>query len=187
MGDLFAFQSIDIPVPVAGAPLGGGAGLRELDFHVDAQQQNHWCWAAVSTGVANFYAKAQVTTQCEVAATTLQDPACCPAPRRNNPGDKDWYLDKALETVGHMSPSGYEAVLSYDELAVEIGLERPIGIFILWSSNAGHFVGVRGVDDDSEILITDSIHGPVHLTWELLTQGGYKQDGTYQYSYRTVP
>jgi hypothetical protein len=185
---LEAYPVVAIPVPPRGAPMGGAGGLQTIAFDVERQLQLLWCWAAVATSVANYYAGASVASQCDVANGVLHKQGCCP-PGADPGCNVDGALNEALDKVGHMNPAGWENVLGFNDLLNELISSRPPCLRVQWTSNhAGHFVGVCAMDAGAqELVITDPLGETNHVTWHGLLHGGYRSDGTYTHTYRTVP
>jgi hypothetical protein len=68
----------------------------QLSFQVQQQLESEWCWAAVSTSVAHYYAPSSSVTQCLVVNQQLKRTDCCSNPS-SNPCNQPGYLDQALQ------------------------------------------------------------------------------------------
>jgi hypothetical protein len=136
--------------PPGGAPMIGapaGAGASSLAFTMHAQQQSNWCWAAVGTSVAQFYTPSSWPQQCDLASQELGQ-TCCPAGTNPSACDVPWYLDRALQRVGHLKTwaNGAQPMAT---IQGEINGNRPLGVRIGWSSGGGHFVALSGYSSSS--------------------------------------
>jgi hypothetical protein len=146
-------------LPRAGSPLGGTSGAGKLpNFAVQIQLQTEWCWAAVSASVASFFGS-QTWTQCKVAAAELQLNCC--GGDASGPCNKPWYLDRALNTVGHFSQ--YKpGTADFPTVMGEIGAGRPLGCRVAWLGGGAHFVALGGwsvAPDGTEIV---EVHDPYY-------------------------
>jgi hypothetical protein len=140
------------PAPSAIAPGGpsgpvGGSGAPQTsgslaNFSVPHQQQDNWCWAAVTLGVLTFFNRAAGLAQCDIAKKSLGRLDCCP-PRTNNPCDCEWTLDTTLRAYNALvSQSG---PCSFADVVSEITTRnRPLCCRIGWNPRGGHFVALGG-------------------------------------------
>jgi hypothetical protein len=167
------------------APAAAEAPARELAFVMEPQLQNEWCWAAVSTSVALYYAPQSGRTQCAVVNDGLEQTTCCQdggSAACNQP----YFLEKALAIVGHLA-SDFGGALDFDRVRAEIDAGRPFGLCIDWKGGGGHVVAVGGYDAQGEmLLVCDSMFGTSHVplaTFPASYQGG----GTWSWTYLTQP
>src|SRR5690242_18625633 len=110
-------------------------------FQIQTQEQDQWCWAAVSVSVARYFDPTCMLTQCDVAHNVVgQD--CCSAPALcNSPQPLQNAL--ALEEVGSLRDV-QPRTLSFDDVADEIRKGFPIAVRIEWFGGGGHFLVIRG-------------------------------------------
>jgi hypothetical protein len=151
---LFAVEPVPAaPVPLppraasAARPLPGGAdpavaaAIPSSDaiagFTVPHQEQDNWCWAAVSVAVETYYGGAN-WSQCDLAGVQL-GLGCCSNPIPNA-CDVPFYLDRSLAGVGCFDRYVSGSV-PYSSVQTEIGARRPLCCRIQWSVG-GHFVAI---------------------------------------------
>lgn len=157
-------------------------------FSMQMQQQDNWCWAAVSTSVAEFFGST-AWTQCTIAAAELGLDCCGgdAAAGCNIP----WYLDRVLSRVGYFdrmisSNSPFSAVVT------EVAAGRPLCCRIAWAnSTTAHFMTLAGWSTDENgteyVEVDDPIFGPTHITYQDF-KSAYRQPGdawTHSYFTRT--
>jgi Papain-like cysteine protease AvrRpt2 len=169
-------------VPLAVARRRAPPVWERLRFDMQHQEQDQWCWAAVSTSIANHYAGAARWTQCRVAGAELGLATCCEHGAACN---RSWYLDRALrrtntlDRVKNSPPSDMRAVRS------EIHGQRPLGVRIGWSGGGGHFVVVEGYRQDlGAFAVEDPWYGTSDVSAEAL-RFRYQGSGRWTHSYYT--
>src|SRR6202035_2755987 len=113
-----------------------------LDLSVPHQEQDNWCWAATSDGIAHYYDKSSSWTQCEIANSELGRSDCC-GTGASGPCNVYGFLNTALTTVGHFDHMVGQAV-DFQTVDGEIDAERPLGVRIGWSGGGGHFLAIGG-------------------------------------------
>lgn len=148
-----------------------------LDFIMQPQQQNNWCWSAVAVSMGNYY-KTGNWTQCGVASEQL-DRECCKRPR---PCDVPSTLDRALKITRTFS----EMVLTRlqpDAVERQINMGRPVGLRCAWNGGGAHFMAIYGYDN-SYIMVADSIYG-YSLNFIYAFPVLYNGGGTWTHSYFT--
>jgi hypothetical protein len=158
----------------------GGAPVVSVNFRVDRQVQNNWCWAAVSSSIANFFS-AGSWTQCGVASAEMGGQCC----QYGNSWqcDQPHFLDRALARVGHFNSVG--PVAPAPQVQAELGAGRPVAIRVGWNNGApnggGHFLAISGITPygpvDAIIEVTDPIFAVSTILGSALAGGGYQQGG----------
>ncbi|NAX10196.1 hypothetical protein C1W90_04665 [Burkholderia pseudomallei] len=130
-------------------PMAGGAGPAQpsvmlQNFAMPNQQQDEWCWAAVSIAFRNFYGRnADAMTQCQLARKILSNGNCCENMAGCNfPED----LQAAL-TAADVTAQVFAGPLSAQDITNQLQNNRAIGVRIAWSSTNAHFVSVFGIYD----------------------------------------
>lgn len=169
----------------AGPPLGGAGGgqVSLTNFAVPTQEQDQWCWAAVSLGVALFFGQ-NAWSQCGIASAELSPLNCC-GPDASGPCNQPWRLDLALSRVGHFFKLLYmPATLA--NLRTEISAGRPMGCRIGWSSGNGHFVALGGYSTDATganiVEVHDPYYGFVQTAYNTFCTA-YRSAGSWTHSY----
>ena len=116
-----------------------------LDFQVEHQQKDQWCWAAVAASVCRFYRDVPVQTQCGLANRFLFPGEDCCQPDASDNCNTPFALDLVLNQLRHLiqPPRG---VVKFEELDREITVnQRPIAVRIMLSDlMTAHFVVVAG-------------------------------------------
>src|SRR5215213_5528656 len=80
-----------------------------LDFTMQLQTEDNWCWAAAATSVSHFYRSNSPWSQCLVANAELEQINCCDSPAPG-PCDVPWYLDRALARTENFTEFVYGTV-----------------------------------------------------------------------------
>jgi hypothetical protein len=165
---------------------GGTSPPITLNFSVEPQLGRDWCWAAVASSVSRFFDDATTWSQCSIASAELGK-ACCPA-QRNGPCDHPWWLDKALKCTGNLG-SFLDGAIDEAAIRIQLGLKRPIGLRVGWSTGGGHFLAIRAIKTDTTgqliITTTDPIFGESELSLAEL-ESRYREVGTWTHTYYTV-
>jgi hypothetical protein len=157
---------------------------RRLAFHMQAQTESNWCWAATSTSVSHYYWYSSTWTQCKVAGAELNLKNCCELPA-SGACNVPWYLDRALtRTDNFVSISG---PIGFDQVRAEIDAGHVVGARIGWSGGGGHFVIIYGY---TRVLtfeyfdIDDPIYGKSHLKVSDFSSN-YQGSGSWTHAYIT--
>lgn len=194
MADSEAVQSLRLlgsfrPIPRTRGPRAALAGIpaASLQFQMEYQLQNNWCWAAVSRSVSAYDDPATGWTQCTIVNAEFDRDNCCGAGGNALDCDQPWYLNLALGRVGRLRAMiGHP--LEFEQVQAEIGSARPLGIRIGWSGGGGHFIAAIGwsVTATGQRLVTicDPIYGVSELTFEALNLR-YRGAGAWTHSYLT--
>ncbi len=157
-----------------------------LPLSVPHQEQDNWCWAATSDGVAHYYDASTTWTQCGIANADLGRTDCCgggAAGACNVYG----FLDQALSTVGHFDHMAGGAA-DFQTVDHEIDARRPMGVRVAWSGGGAHFVAIGGYRERpvQYVHVEDPFYGPSDVPYSTL-QNGYQGSGTWTHSYWTKP
>lgn len=145
-----------------------------MRFNLQHQNQDKWCWAAVTTSIVHFFDPDTSLTQCKVVELCkgrATDPKlavteCCPKTKARNEKCGEVYksvsnqthkLSEALKKLGLLDSFKEfeeERPLSLDVIRKEINAGLPIAVRIGWLdkngnlSDKGHFVVITGVGPD---------------------------------------
>jgi hypothetical protein len=107
------------------------------------QQEDQWCWAAVSVSVDRYFTKNQSPwTQCRIASDQLGG-SCCQNPDSET-CDQPWFLEKALGKMNRMPDGPRTGQLSFVEVCQQLAKGRPVCVRIAWRGNGAHFVAITG-------------------------------------------
>jgi hypothetical protein len=156
-----------------------------LDFDMQSQTENNWCWAATATSVSHFYRATSTWTQCLVANAELALTDCCDSPAPG-PCDVPWYLDKALTRTDNFVRI-VNGTVDYETIRAELQAGRVVGARIGWDGGGGHFVviyGVSTVAGTEYFDIDDPIYEKSHITAEAFTNS-YQGNGSWTHTYFT--
>ncbi|WOS41152.1 papain-like cysteine protease family protein [Xanthomonas rydalmerensis] len=109
-----------------------------------AQVQTQWCWAAVASSVATFYAPPPNPefSQCWLACWATGADTCC-ADGGSAACNQPQLQSQALQHVGHRRASS-AGRLSFAEVRAEIDALRPIAVTVLWARGGGHALVITG-------------------------------------------
>ncbi len=159
---------------------------KSLNFTMQHQTENNWCWAAVSTSMALFYNSSSSWTQCKVANQTLRLSTCC-----KNPGssscNKPWYLNDALTTVGHFQ-SAASGSQPLSTVQTEVDNNTPLGCRIQWRPRGGHFVVLSGYNTGGNTVdVRDPWYGNSNGLSYNTFMNNYQGNGYWNYTYYTKP
>jgi hypothetical protein len=157
-----------------------------LALVMQMQEQDNWCWSAVSVSVKRFYDPANAITQCQQAALQMSWP-CCDDPTSLS-CNRPWYLERALMGLGNLQVN-IPAVLPIDGIRGEIDNHHPLGCRITWAGGGGHFVCIDGYDVTTPVpmvTVRDPIYGTSHVTLTTFLSA-YQGNGSWTNSYTTKP
>lgn len=137
--------------------LASGAGTEVLlrsvavmRFELQKQQQDNWCWAAVTAGLLGFFDTDRAPTQCEVVQECFsrtkgyEDARGCCRDGTCKVCDRTFKLVDALDLMGLLS-ARCNYPLSLDEIRAEIECGAPVAVRIGWRGGGGHFVVITAV------------------------------------------
>lgn len=119
------------------------------------QEQDQWCWAAVSSCVLQYYGTD--INQCTIAEYARTRSTwfnfgsvnCCDDPSKgcNNPNMNFWTPGSIQDILQHwgVENDGYDSYLGLSQIQNEISASRPFIMFWEWTSGGGHFLVGYGV------------------------------------------
>ena len=137
----------------------GAASPTVLDVPTVIQEQDQWCWAAVSASVIR--AAGTTVQQCTIAEYTRTHATwhdfgsvdCCDDPTQGcNYWNYNWGTAGSIQDILQawgISNSGYSAALSLDAVENEIDAVRPFVIRWGWTGGGGHFLVGYGVESST--------------------------------------
>jgi hypothetical protein len=156
-----------------------------LDFTMQAQTEDNWCWAATATSVSHFYRSNSAWTQCLVANAELEQINCCESPAPS-PCDVPWFLDRALARTENFNTM-VGGTVDTETIRAEIQAGRVVGARIGWSGGGGHFVVIYGISTAAGVEyfdIDDPIYEKSHITVDVFTNS-YQGNGSWTHTYFT--
>ena len=156
-----------------------------LGVEVPTQDQDLWCWCAITVGVSRFFDASFSLSQCETAANVLGLADAC-----SRPGDDDvnkmFALDAALASFDRLLRR-VDGRLSFEQLKREIDAGRPVGVRIRFQdSGQAHFTLIRGYRTEPApmLAIDDPLYG--ESTWSFAEfVDNYRGAGVWRQSYLT--
>lgn len=180
-----------MPVPSA-MPMGPSAVRSPMDeasvcpnplpFRSELQQQDNWCWAAVTTCIDTYYRKVKQWTQCKLADLLHSQQNCCSQGSSPN-CDRPANTGQALRNVGRLAwEIGFKAGLQ--DIQWEISHCRPVAVGIQWTDGTGHAVSVYGYDNIGNIYVADPDDASMYAVYPYRI---YPAGGTWQRTYFTKP
>jgi len=164
-----------------------------INFQMQHQEQDNWCWAATSCSVERFYNQVSTWTQCKIANSALVRNDCCGA-GAGGPCNQGWYLDRVLQLVGHMNVFS-NGVINPDQIDGEMGQGRPVGIRTAWAGGGAHFLALRGRytlwDANQQayinwVSVSDPWYGDSEVLYSTFLNS-YQGSGTWAQTYTTKP
>ena len=159
---------------------------RSLGIEVPHQEQDWWCWCAVTVGVSTFYDSSFGLSQCETAAQILSEPSACSTPRDDRV-NRMFSLKQSLNTFGRLDRET-EGPLSFSQVVQEIDAQRPVGARILFlDSGVAHFTIIRGYRKTPQqmLLIDDPLYDESETTYQSFLTA-YRGSGRWKQSYLTT-
>jgi hypothetical protein len=175
----------DLPKQSLGLTSGTSTGVL-IDFKVSPQEQDQWCWAAVSSSVANYYNPESGWTQCNVASAELAANCCSDG---TGACDRWWYLDRALQPTNSLKQY-IASVLDTAKVTIELQGKYPVCIRVEWSNGGGHFLTIKGLhqgsDGNNYAVLSDPIFGESSCPIDDLVAGFYQNsNGRWTHTYLT--
>jgi hypothetical protein len=115
-----------------------------LNFQIESQSQDQWCWAAVAASVCTFYNDETAPTQCGLANQFLFSAGCC-QDGASDDCNIPFALDIVLNKLGHLVQPA-RGVVPFEDLDHEIAVnQQPVVARIMFSDLVtAHFVVVIG-------------------------------------------
>src|SRR4051812_21191403 len=177
------------PAAAAAVPVASG----KIDAYVRQQQtQLFWCWAAVSSSVADLYGS-KGWSQCDIATAEFASHhwACCGADGSDQDKcDQAWHLDRALERVGHLDRRTHTTT-SFADLQAEVNAGRPLCCRIVWADPlaGAHFTAVTEwsvKNGTNYVSLQDPVYGPVSTTYANLCTAYQSPGDEWSDSYFTT-
>lgn len=133
------------------------AGAQVLGVPKVVQEQDQWCWAAVSSAILGYYKRP--LSQCAIAEYTRTKATwhdfgqvdCCQSPSGAcNSWNYNWgypgSIQDILQTNG-IENAGVAGVLTHAQIRSEMAAGRPFVIRWVWTSGGGHFLVGTGLSD----------------------------------------
>jgi hypothetical protein len=163
-----------------------------LNFQIEHQAKDQWCWAAVATSICGFYKDDTVPTQCGLANQFLFSGEDCCQPDASDDTNTPFALDIVLNTFGHLvePPQG---VVAFEDLDQEITTNKqPVAVRIMFSDLVtAHFLVVIGcaIDDGGaqmlKIADPSNATGNVTSIEYLALRNDYRPGATWDQTYFT--
>jgi hypothetical protein len=181
-----------VPSGALSAPGGGPPGVSSgttLSFVMQHQEQDNWCWAAVTVSAFDFYRHGSGSLQCDVVNAELGRGDCCV-----NGGSSDCNrvgpLDGPLNR-NHNLKQLKAGATQFQPLNAEIENGRPLGCRIAWDGGGAHFVIIHGYASQgvgaaatNTIEVADPWYGSSSQNFSLFPRA-YQGGGTWTHSYFT--
>ena len=171
-----------LAVPDVDAEAGASRMLR---VDVPHQEQDQWCWCALTVGVSRFSDSTFALSQCETAARVLHVPGACDRPSADDV-NRMFELDVALGTFGRLRQMN-DLPLSFKSIQDEVDAGHPVGARVLFlDTGMAHFTLIRGYRTSpmNMLLIDDPLYDESEWSYQDFVES-YRGSGEWQQSYRT--
>jgi hypothetical protein len=157
-------EALHAPAGMAGT---AGAPAHTLQFLIQEQHEDYWCWAAVAASISAYFNSATSWTQCKVATAVLVRPCCTDPTSCNVPRA----LDDALHYTGNLAHPLLAGKLSQSGVQAQIDSGCPIGCHLKRTAGVDHFVVLHGYDWVSgDVAVADPLTGEfASLPWSEFT------------------
>ncbi len=126
-----------------------------LNFVIQRQQQDQWCWAAVVASVSRFFDPNSNWTQCSLANAAFNRNDCCGSGFSDC--NRAYDTEKALSITGNLQSSSGPITLT--DIAQEIDAVRPICVRIEWIGGGTHAVVIDGYNMAMNMAAVDDPWG----------------------------
>jgi hypothetical protein len=167
------------PTPVAGAPAiaaqAASAANGVTGFSMTCQQENFWCWAAVTQAVELW--RGRQVTQSQIASDHIAPGGglvcATPLPAAGNGqscgqcdgpagcGDPH-FLSAVLKGRGRLAANGAtQQPPTFGGIVAAIDAQRPLPVRINWPDDGGHFICVTGYRRSGGALYV-TVHDPLY-------------------------
>jgi hypothetical protein len=158
---------------------------KKLDFSMQRQEREHWCWAANASSVSKYFKRDSKWSQCAIATACLEGKKCCDAP---GSCDRPYTLIHPLEKTGNLVSEKHDSD-SWEDLQAQINNSRPVCCYIMWDNDPdnGHFVTVSGYDSTTnDVIVNDPLYGPdpAPIPYHTFVTS-YRGSGRWDYSHHT--
>ena len=164
---------------------------QDINFVIQRQEQDMWCWDAASVSVAKFYDANSAWTQGTLAGEELNRNDCVVRPGEVSPCNQGRWPDTALVRIGHWDGNRAGALTSA-ELGAWLARRAPVVVNIDWPDPAGGHIVVlhgRSVRDGVEwVKVADPWEGNSQILMRYDDfRNRYPDRGTWTVSYKTQP
>ncbi|WP_454831627.1 papain-like cysteine protease family protein [Pseudoxanthomonas wuyuanensis] len=138
-----AWFPIEAVAPEESEEAAGEDAGNPLSYSQQSQLQTQWCWAAVTSSMAEYYNDASsATSQCKLANAAFKQSSCCSA-GNSAQCNKPYPTHRALQSIGHLAATVASAI-SFAAVQQEINGARPVAVAIGWHGGGGHAVVISG-------------------------------------------
>jgi hypothetical protein len=149
-----------------------------LNFNMQHQQQDNWCWAATTVSVCIFFNPDCNWTQCSLVDAEFGRNDCCTNEGSNTQTcNKGQYLDNALSRTNNYRNMTWQSP-SMNNVMQEIDEDSPLCARIEWSGGGAHAVAIYGYHFDLDMVaIADPWYGNSDVTLSAFNNGSYQGSG----------
>jgi papain like cysteine protease AvrRpt2 len=149
-----------------------------MGFSIQTQQQDKWCWAAVSVSLEHYFVPTSTLTQGQMATEVLGIAGCSGNP---GPCNQAARLQDALDVVRQRTASGPRRLtfpaprgrLTFSQLEQELDGSFPVCVRIGWDGGGGHFVVLSGYQQLTSggqlVDVADPFYGDGTITYDELS------------------
>lgn len=162
-----------------------------IEFRMEPQIIEFWCWAAVASSVSRHYLASSPWSRCRVAMAVLGLPCCA---NEHSPSCNQMAaLEVALSKTGNLPANNgvMPGPATPAQVHTQLVRERVVGCGIRWiDGTGGHFVVVHGISRDTNgvvwVAVADPRYGPSKHAYNTFVKR-YRGKGTWEMSYATEP
>ncbi len=157
--------------------------INGLQFVMNLQRLDNWCWAAVTESISLFYIPTSNWTQCSLANIEFDRDDCCPD---NSVCDRQWYLQNSLSRSENLADF-LTGNLAFQNIAQQISNGHPVACRIGWQNGGGHFIVIYGInqnDPNQWLEIADPMYGNSNYPYDQF-RNSYRGSGKWTHSYLT--
>ena len=129
--------------------------MPSINFKMEQQEHNNWCWAAVAVSMDHFFDQKSSWCQCRLATRMvrfrkLKTKQCgtCKKPKAVPEAcNKPWFLDWALKQVHRLTGKIKNGALTFEQIQRTINAGRPVCLRLQWGKGPdAHFVIISGFE-----------------------------------------
>jgi hypothetical protein len=153
-----------------------------MAFLLEDQQEDLWCWAAVSVAIDHYFDPTSGWTQRGVAREVLGVPNCCGVPEIC---DQAAPLQDALNIVENFQDD-FVSPLEFAQIREQIDQGYPVCARIEWVGGSGHFVVISGYRETAHgqfVIVKDPLYPNSTLRYDSFRFGYRFGSGKWTDSY----
>lgn len=155
--------------------------MPSINFYMQNQIQDQWCWAAVSSSISSYFNRVAPWLQCQIVNTAFRNASCC-VNGGSTACNQPYFLHIALHITQNLN-TWVERALTYAETDNQIALGNPVGVRIAWHGGGGHFVAITATNNNW-VEVIDPWNGIFRVPYNA-ARFDYQGGGAWSHSYLT--